>query len=211
MPGSPAKTSATCSSAPTTARPCTCPPRPWRAPAAPGKGWTCSWNASAGCRQGEPWADLPEHLAKLAGDFIAALDDDLNIAAALAALFNFQREINTRLDQGLLDEAGAQAILNRFREFDQVLGVMNFPLTAADADIDAKVQARETARRQKDFAQADRLRQELAGPGHRNPGHPHRPRLAPPVKLWGRARELTPCPPPNPHPNVPLPLGEVRR
>jgi cysteinyl-tRNA synthetase len=116
-------------------------------------------------RQGESWADLPEHVTKLSGDFIAALDDDLNIAAALALLFNFQREINTRLDQELLDEAGARLIVNQFRQLDQVLGVMNFPETAADADIDARIQARETARRQKDFAEADRLRQELADQG----------------------------------------------
>jgi cysteinyl-tRNA synthetase len=115
--------------------------------------------------QGEPWADLPEHLAKLLGDFVAALDDDLNIAGALAVLFNFQREVNTRLDQGQLDETGAQAILNQFREFDQVLGIMNFPQEDADAAIDAKVQARETARQQKDFAEADRLRRELADQG----------------------------------------------
>jgi cysteinyl-tRNA synthetase len=114
---------------------------------------------------GQPWADLPEHLAKLGVDVVAALDDDLNIAEALAALFNFQREINTRLDQGLLDEAGAQAILERFREFDQVLSVMNFPLTATDAHIAAKLQARETARQLKDYAQADQIRQELLDQG----------------------------------------------
>jgi cysteinyl-tRNA synthetase len=116
-------------------------------------------------RQGEPWPDLPEHLAKLQGDFVAALDDDLNIAAALAVLFNFQRDVNSRLDLGQMDEAGAQAILNQFREFDQVLGIMNFPQETTDAAIDALVQARETARQQKDFAQADRLRQELANQG----------------------------------------------
>jgi cysteinyl-tRNA synthetase len=115
--------------------------------------------------QGESWDDLPEHLTTLTGDFVAALDDDLNIAAALAVLFNFQREVNTRLDQGILDAAGAQAILNRFREFDQVMGVMNFPLSAADEAIDAKVQAREDARQHKDFVQADRLRQELLDQG----------------------------------------------
>jgi cysteinyl-tRNA synthetase len=116
-------------------------------------------------RQGESWADLPEHLTKLAGDFMAALDDDLNIAGALAVLFNFQREINTRMDQGHLNEAGAQAIMDRLREFDQVLGVMNFPLAATDATIAAKLQEREAARQQQDWAMADRLRQELADQG----------------------------------------------
>ncbi len=115
--------------------------------------------------QGESWADLPEHLTKLAGDFMASLDDDLNIAGALAVLFNFLREINTRMDQARLDEAGARAILDRFREFDQVLGVMNFPLGATDAAIAAKLQEREAARQQQDWALADRLRQELLDQG----------------------------------------------
>jgi len=116
-------------------------------------------------RRGESWEDLPEHLAKLAGDVTSALDDDLNIAGALAVLFNFQREINTRMDQENLDEAGAQAIIKQFQEINQILGVMRFPQQADDAAIEAKLQAREEARRQKDWTTADRLRQELLAEG----------------------------------------------
>jgi cysteinyl-tRNA synthetase len=114
---------------------------------------------------GEPWDDLGEHLTTLVGDVVAALDDDLNIAGALAAIFNFLRQVNSRLDQRRLDQDGAQAILQTFRELDQVLGVMNFPEAAADEAIAALVAAREAARQQKDWARADQLRQELASQG----------------------------------------------
>ncbi len=130
-------------------------------------------------RQGESWADLPEHLAKLAGDFIAALDDDLNIAAALAVLFNFQREINTRLDQGLLDEAGAQLILNQFREFDQVLGIMNFPGGGRGRRHRCQDSGPGNGPPAERFCRGRPPPPGAGRPGHRNPGHRHRPRLAP--------------------------------
>ncbi len=114
---------------------------------------------------GGGWPDLAEHLATLEGDFVAALDDDLNIAGALAALFHFLRQANTRLDQGLLDEKGAQEILAVYRQLDQVLGVMQVPEEAEDAQIAALVAAREAARQQKDWPRADQLRQELAAQG----------------------------------------------
>ncbi len=114
---------------------------------------------------GAGWPDLTEHLTTLVGDFVAALDDDLNIAGALAALFNFIRQVNIRLDQGKLDQAGAQEILATLRQLDQVLGVMQFPEEAADERIAALVAARETARQQKEWARADQIRQELAAQG----------------------------------------------
>lgn len=114
---------------------------------------------------GAHWPDLTEQLTTLVGDFVAALDDDLNIAGALAALFNFIRQVNTRLDQGKLDQAGAQEILATMRQLDQVLGVMHFPEEPADERIATLVAARETARQQKDWTRADQIRQELAAQG----------------------------------------------
>ncbi|AEB08954.1 cysteine synthase [Desulfobacca acetoxidans] len=112
---------------------------------------------------GKPEGDLPERLARLESEFTAALDDDLNIAGALAALFNFQREINIWMDRGRLAEAEAEAIIDQFRQFDRVLGVMNFPTPApTDAAIEEKLREREEARGRQDFARADEIRQELA-------------------------------------------------
>jgi len=114
---------------------------------------------------GEPYPELDQDLFQLRQDFIAALDDDLNIAAALAVVFAFSKRINTRIDQSRLDQAGAQAVLAKFRRLDQVLGVMNFPQAVSDAEVEAKLAARTEARRQRDWATADRLRQELLEAG----------------------------------------------
>jgi cysteinyl-tRNA synthetase len=57
--------------------------------------------------------------------------------------------------------------MSRFQELDEVLGVMNPPQPAAarDAEIEARVQAREEARRRRDWTAADKIRQELADHG----------------------------------------------
>ncbi|OPX20797.1 MAG: cysteine--tRNA ligase [Desulfobacca sp. 4484_104] len=114
---------------------------------------------------GRGFPDLDQLLFKLKKDFNAALDDDLNISQALAVIFGFLNKVHGLIDHNRLDQDGAQTIMGRFQELDGVLGVMNFPETAQDAAIDAKIQAREAARRQRDWPQADQLRQELAEQG----------------------------------------------
>ena len=71
-------------------------------------------------------------------------------------------EFNADLDRGQLGHAAAAAISSRLRELDEVLGIMNQPQAAAapDAEIDARVQAREEARKRRDWAAADQIRQE---------------------------------------------------
>lgn len=113
----------------------------------------------------DPYPELPELLAKLEQDFITAMDDDLNIAAALAAMFNFLHQVNRRLAQSALTAAAAHSIIARWRHLDQVLGVMNFPVAITEEAILAKIAAREEARRRRDWATADRLRAELAARG----------------------------------------------
>ncbi len=114
---------------------------------------------------GEPYPDLDQDLYNLKQDVISALDDDMNIAEALSVIFAFIKRINTLIDQGRLDQAGAQAVLAKFQRLDQVFSVMNFPQATSDRDIEAKLATREQARRQKDWDTADRLRQELSDAG----------------------------------------------
>ena len=70
---------------------------------------------------------------------VAALDDDLNISRVLSALFAAVGEFHTDIDHGRLGHAAAAAILTRFQELDEVLGIMNLapPATAGDAEIEA--------------------------------------------------------------------------
>ncbi|MBW1916416.1 MAG: cysteine--tRNA ligase [Deltaproteobacteria bacterium] len=116
-------------------------------------------------RRGGHFPELDQLLFQLKKDFMAAMDDDLNISQALAAFFNFLKVGHGLMDQNRLDQAGAQAILVRFQELDEILGIMNIPEPVEDATIEAQIQAREEARRQRDWPRADQIRQELAAQG----------------------------------------------
>ncbi len=96
--------------------------------------------------------------------FGAALDDDLNISAALGALFEVIRDTNKRLDAGTLTAAEVRALAD-WR--DQINAVLQFqPETVAiPAEVEALAAARAAARAAKNFAESDRLRDALAALG----------------------------------------------
>jgi cysteinyl-tRNA synthetase len=107
--------------------------------------------------------DLPVDDANL-GDltpFREAMDDDFDTPAAVAELFSLVVDTNAALDENLRETAAtAYATV---REIAGALGIeLRVDAPEADAEIDALVAARETARAQKDWAEADRIRDELA-------------------------------------------------
>jgi len=99
-------------------------------------------------------------------EFERAMDDDLNIAQALAALYGFMREVNSLIDSGRLSASGREAIVGALGRVDSVLGVMQ-PATAAplSARADALIREREEARRRRDFKRADEIRVQLKSEG----------------------------------------------
>jgi len=97
--------------------------------------------------------------------FAEALADDLNTPEALGALFPFLREVNTALDAGSLDAAGASESLAALRAADAVLGVLPTRAEVLPAEIEAQIEARNAARKRRDFAEADRIRKALADQG----------------------------------------------
>jgi len=117
---------------------------------------------------------LAETLAKLPRDFAAALADDLNIAAALAALFIFVKEVNVAVEERRLGVGDKERILTALADVDRVLGLLDpaaWPAAAPshqaseDEEIEGLIQARKEARQRRDFAESDRIRDELAGRG----------------------------------------------
>lgn len=118
-------------------------------------------SASAGARP--PWAETTRNL------FAAAINDDLNLPEALAALFALVRESNSVLRQASLTPQEAAAVLRLFDEIDSVLGIIRFGRKSRDEEmppeIAAMVEARSAARTNKDWPEADRLRKELASKG----------------------------------------------
>lgn len=111
------------------------------------------------------WHAFREKMDARAAQFAEAMDDDLNTADGIAALFEMARDINTYIAQPQPKEAVAYAV----KRFDELCGVLGLLYNRASKDLDSEVEAliaeRQAARKAKDFARADAIRDQLAGMG----------------------------------------------
>jgi len=99
-------------------------------------------------------------------EFEAAMDDDFNTANALAAIHNLVRDINTLLAKDGLHSDEQTAVLGAIGKFDSVLGIFGEEkVEILDADIDALIEERQTARQQRNFKRSDEIRDLLAEKG----------------------------------------------
>jgi cysteinyl-tRNA synthetase len=98
--------------------------------------------------------------------FESGLDDDLNTSVALAALHNMTREVNTALADHALLEDNKRELLALLERFDTVLNIFgeDEPLLL-DTDIQHLIDERQEARRRRDFARADEIRDQLQARG----------------------------------------------
>ena len=107
---------------------------------------------------------LQDKAAAAKDKFIAAMDDDLNTPDALAAIFEFVKEINTRADAA--DKPSLQAAADTFDELAGVLGLLYNRKTAqAPEEVQALVAERTAAKKAKDWARADALRARISALG----------------------------------------------
>ena len=95
--------------------------------------------------------------------FNQALDDDLNTSNALAALFEFAREINSQIDQNQISQTQAKQIADMLAGYDKVLGVLTTQAAKQELSAEAQelIKKREEARKAKDWKTADTIRQQL--------------------------------------------------
>jgi len=99
-------------------------------------------------------------------EFEASMDDDFNTANALAAMHNLVREINTVLSNDGLKADDRTAVLAAIEKFDSVLGIFGEEKEEMlDADIDALIAERQTARQRRNFKRSDEIRDLLAEKG----------------------------------------------
>ncbi len=103
-------------------------------------------------------ADLAERLT-------APLDNDLNVAGGWGAIFDWVRETNRRLADNTMNQASAAAALASWDKVDGVVGVGATVEVEVPAEISALLEARQAARKARDFKRADALRDELKAKG----------------------------------------------
>jgi cysteinyl-tRNA synthetase len=122
---------------------------------------------------------MSERIAKAAADFDAGLSDDLNTAQALAAAYDLVREANVAIDKGEFRQDDVAAAKEFLANFDRVFAVLEDNDAAklhelgyakdadalSDPEIEKRVAERNAARKSRDFASSDRIRQELADRG----------------------------------------------
>jgi cysteinyl-tRNA synthetase len=115
--------------------------------------------------EGAEDATLPALLGGAREAFVAAMDDDLNISPALAAVFELVRELNRRIAARSLSTADAATALAALRGLDEVLGLLPPAEDALAPGLQALLDARAAARAAKQWAESDRLRDELSALG----------------------------------------------
>ncbi|MDD2388202.1 MAG: cysteine--tRNA ligase [Desulfobacterales bacterium] len=115
--------------------------------------------------EGRPYPELDQLLYDIRQGFINAMDDDLNIATAITSMFKRVKQINILIKDGQIDPHGASKVIDEFRAIDSVLNILNFDPTPLTPEIQELIRKRETARAEKNFDRADRIRDQLIALG----------------------------------------------
>lgn len=123
--------------------------------------YTCRNNIDFALQSAADGGEVPEFIEKAKTDFIIAMDDDLNTADALAAIFTLVRDINTAIANG----AGKDTLNACAQMFDELTGVLglvyNRKTEALDSEIEQLIAKRTEARKNRDFKTADEIRDKL--------------------------------------------------
>jgi cysteinyl-tRNA synthetase len=109
---------------------------------------------------------LQQRAARALQEFEAGMDDDLNTSVALAAIHNLAREVNTALARKQVKEENKKQLLELIGRFDGVLNVFGEQSREiVDSEIQTLIDERQEARRRRDFARGDEIRDQLAERG----------------------------------------------
>jgi cysteinyl-tRNA synthetase len=111
---------------------------------------------------------IDQRTAAALGQFESSLDDDLNTAEALAAIFEYVRDTNSAMDAGDFLEGNAAQASGLIAQFDSIFDVLNPTVGAAaisDEEVDNLIAERQAARKAKNFKRSDEIRNELTERG----------------------------------------------
>ena len=112
-----------------------------------------------------PGAEFAAEVSGARQRFAEAMDDDLNTSAALAVVYDFVRWANQKVEQGQVAGGDALAAVDFLRELDKVFAVLRDRTGLVDADILEMIEQRTAARKRRDFAESDRIRDYLLEKG----------------------------------------------
>ena len=121
--------------------------------------------------------ELPEWAAQTRERFVAAMDDDMNISGAMAAVFDMVHAGNKAMAQAPLGARQAVAVSNLWKDLDRVLGFLVPPKEEIDPEVGQLLEARAAARAEKNWGESDRIRDRLAELGWAVKDTPEGPKL----------------------------------
>jgi cysteinyl-tRNA synthetase len=124
-------------------------------------------------------SEMAKRAQKAREEFDSGLADDLNTAQALAAIFDLVRDVNIAIDRGEFGQGDVAPVLAMIESFDAIfavlrdddseklraLGIAQDSSGPSDAEIESLIADRQAARKRRDFAASDRIRDQLAQDG----------------------------------------------
>ena len=112
-------------------------------------------------RNGPSYPDLDQLLYDIRHGFMDAMDDDLNISAALASIFRMIKRINRLIAEKALNPSDAGKVIDVFKKIDTVLNLFEFETQTLDADTRRLIEKRDQARQERNWDLADKIREKL--------------------------------------------------
>jgi cysteinyl-tRNA synthetase len=116
-------------------------------------------------------AEVAARIEEARRAFAEAMESDLNTAGALGAMFELVRSLNSAIDKGAFGRDDLAAVRQAFDGFDKVLGILSLRRAEDEqppvpvAEIEQLIEDRRAARKRRDFAEADKIRDDLAARG----------------------------------------------
>ena len=123
------------------------------------------FNSLRSVNDGRPYNELDQLLYDIKNGFTTAMDDDLNISAAMASLFKNIKKINILALEKKIAVSDVSKILDAFYKIDQVLGFLEYKPPVYDSEIQELVETRNQARRDRNWTLADQIREQLEARG----------------------------------------------
>jgi cysteinyl-tRNA synthetase len=121
--------------------------------------------------------ELPAWAAETRSGFAAAMDDDMNISGAMAAIFDMVHAGNKAMTDAVITGEEALAVSLLWKELDTVLGILELPEEEVSSEVKDLLEARSVARTEKNWAESDRIRDALAELGWTVKDTPEGPKL----------------------------------